>query len=383
MTVRVDVAPELFAWAAERSRRDSDYLAEKFPRLAAWQRGQAKPTLKQLEAFARATYTPLGRFFLEAPSEDAVPVPDFRTLRDEQLAQPSPNLLDTIYLCEQRQEWYQDFARATGEPELAFVGSLTTAGPVDEAADAMRRILGLDVEARRAYPTWQAALRGLVEHAEEAGVLVMVSGVTGSNTHRPLDPDEFRGFALVDKTAPLVFVNGADTKAAQIFTLSHELVHVWLGASALSNSRLNVVAGNELERWCSQVAAELLVPLASLREKLEGDEELEDALARLARIYKVSTLVILRRLFDADILSEDAYWEAFQEELERVLELSARSTGGGDFYHTQPARVSRRFARAVITDTLEGRTLHRDAFRLLGFKKASTFEELGQRLGVT
>lgn len=381
--MRVDVAPEFFGWAAERSRRDPDYLAEKFPKLAAWQSGQAKPTLKQLEAFARATYTPLGRFFSGAPSEDALPVPDFRTLRDEQLAQPSPNLLDTIYLCEQRQEWYRDFARANGEPELAFVGSLTAPTPVDEAADAMRRTLGMEVDARRAYPTWQAALRGLVEHAEEAGVLVMVSGVTGSNTHRPLDPEEFRGFALIDKTAPLIFVNGADTKAAQVFTLAHELVHVWLGESAVSNARLTEVAGSALERWCNEVAAELLVPLASLREEVRDDEELAEALARLARFYKVSTLVILRRLFDADVLSAGVYWDAFQEELERVLELSSRSTGGGDFYNTQPIRVSRRFARAVIADTLEGRTLHRDAFRLLGFKKASTFEELGQRLGVT
>lgn len=382
MTVRVDVAPELFAWAIERSRRDPEYLAGRFPKLEAWETGEGKPTLKQLEDFARATYTPLGRFFLPAPPEERLPLPDFRTLGDEQLARPSPNLLDTIYLCEQRQEWYRDFARATGEPGLPFVGSLGTASDADEAADVMRATLEFDLEARQEYSTWEAAVRGLIEHAEAAGVLVMVSGVTASNTHRQLDPDEFRGFALVDKVAPLVFINGADTKAAQIFTLAHELAHVWLGESALSNPNLGGIPGNDIERWCNDVAAELLVPMASIREKLEPEEELTDTLARLARFYKVSTLVILRRVFDAGALSSDDYWRAFREELTRVREASSHSAGGGDFYNTQPVRVSRRFARAVIADTLEGRTLHRDAFRLLGFKKASTFEELGHRLGV-
>jgi len=383
VTVRVDVAPELFAWATERSRRDPEYFAGRFPKLATWERGDGQPTLKQLEDFARATYTPLGTFFLPAPPEESLPLPDFRTLGDAQLARPSPNLLDTIYLCEQRQEWYRSFANATGEPDLAFVGSLSTATQADEAADTMRPTLGFDLEARHEYSTWEAALRGLVDHAEGAGVLVMVSGVTASNTHRPLDPDEFRGFALVDTRAPLVFINGADTKAAQIFTLAHELVHIWLGESALSNPNLGGVAGNETERWCNEVAAELLVPLASIREKLRSEEELPDALARLARMYKVSTLVILRRIFDAGAMASNDYWSAFREELARVREASSRSAGGGDFYNTQPSRVSRRFARAVIADTLEGRTLHRDAFRLLGFKKGSTFEELGQRLGVT
>jgi Zn-dependent peptidase ImmA (M78 family) len=285
-----------------------------------------------------------------------------------------------MYICQQRQEWYRDFARSMGDKPLPFVGSVSVKNDTDAVARKIRQALGFSLEERRKIPTWTEALRQFIQQADSFGVMVMVSGIAGSNTHRSLDPKEFRGFALADPLAPLVFINGKDTKAAQMFTLAHELAHIWLGETALSDIEPVTIPSNKVEAWCNQVAAELLVPLVDLRKAYESGNPLQKELDRLARWFKVSTLVILRRLHDAGILTRDELWSVYNQELARLKAISKGS--GGNFYLTLPARVSKRFARALVISTLEGQTLHRDAFRLLGFHKLSTFQELGYQLGV-
>jgi len=381
MSARVEVEPQLLEWAAERSGKDPEALANRFPRLDDWVSGELHPTLRQLEDFGRATYTPVGYFFLNEPPQEQLPVPDFRTLPKGVSDQPSPNLLDTIYLCEQRQDWYRSFQIASRSEPLDFVGSIELGADVVQTAAAIQETIDFGLQVRRESISWRDAFAAFRERVEEAGILVMVSGVVGSNTHRRLDPDEFRGFALVDQVAPVIFVNGADTQAAQIFTLAHELVHVWLGQAALSNQRLDLrEADGDVERWCNEVAGEFLVPLSQLRNDFSPATALPEELQRLAREYRVSTLVVLRRVFDAGFLGWDDYRAAWDNQMSLVSQ--ATSASGGNFYNTQPVRVSKRFARAVVVDALEGGTLYDEAFRLLGIKKKATFDELGERLGI-
>ena len=378
--IRVDVKLDVLRWACERARLDPAVLAVRMPQLPAWESGEKRPTLKQLEAFGRATHTPIGWLLGEKPPHEPMPIPDFRTIADTPVSRPSGDLLDTVYLCQLRQWWYEEFVRMEGEPPLSFVGSAALTEPAARVATGIRETLGFDLDEREWLATWTEALRRFIEQADAAGVLVMVSGVVGSNNRRKLDPAEFRGFALADALAPLVFVNGADAKAAQMFTLAHELAHIWLGETALSDSEARRAPDHQVERWCNEVAAELLVPLAVLREEHQPDAELRDELDRLARRFKVSTLVILRRIRDAGFLGLDEYWAEYGAELARLHE-PARG-GGGNFYLTLGARVGRRFARAIVASTLEGRSSYTEAFRLLGIKKISTFHELGVSLGV-
>jgi Zn-dependent peptidase ImmA (M78 family)/transcriptional regulator with XRE-family HTH domain len=357
-----------------------DKVAEKFPALDEWEAGTKQPTLKQLEKFANAMHTPIGYLFLPEPPEESLPVPDFRTMGDVEIGHASPNLLDTIYQCQQRQEWYRDYARVHREPPVPFVGTFTVGMDVAEAAAQMSSVLKFAPGERGS--TWSEAAQRLRDEADRQGVLVMVSGVVGSNTHRKLDPHEFRGFALADELAPVIFVNGADTKAAQIFTMAHELVHIWLGDSGVDDADMSTSPSNSKERWCNEVAAEFLLPAASLQGVSVNLNDLTTDLQRLARHFKVSTLVVLRRLYDAGRFTQSQYRTAYGDELDRILALMEEQTsGGGNFYNTQPLRVSKRFARALIESTREGQTLHRDAFQMLGFKKISTFNELAARLG--
>lgn len=381
---RVSVRPEMIRWARQRAGYDdTDALLNRFPKLPTWETGDMRPTIKQIEGFAKAVHVPIGYLFLPTPPEEPLPIQDFRTIAGRGLRQASPDLLDTLYAAQERQTWYRDFTVLTRQPELAFVGSARLEEPARDVARRMAKTIGFDVDARARCRTWEEALRLFITAADAAGVLVMVSGIVGSNTHRALDSREFRGFALSDRHAPLVFVNGADAKSAQMFTLAHELAHVWLGDSAVSDAGAAPINGNRREEvWCNAVAAELLVPIGALREALDPEEALPHAVTRLTRHFKVSALVILRRLLDAGVLTRSAFEAAWSAELARLRTLQDRGSAGGDFYRTTLSRVSRRFARALVESTLEGQTLYRDAFRMLGIRSTATFNEIGRQAGV-
>lgn len=378
----VPASVPVLRWAARRAHLHDQELTQHFRKWTLWISGEAQPTLRQLEDFARRTHTAIGYFFLPEPPALALPVPDFRTLRDAALTEPSSALLDTLYLCQQRQDWYREYTRVHGMPALTFVGSASIADTPEAVAQRMREAMNMSTDKRRDLPTWADALRQLIAKAEEVGVLVMASSIVGNNSHRKLDVEEFRGFALADDQAPLIFLNGADSKAAQMFTLAHELAHLWLGATGVSDVQAGQVPEQQVERWCNQVAAELLMPMQSVRAAYRPGTPVPDEIQRLAREFKVSSLVALRRLFDAGFIDQNRLWQHYREEQNRVRQMEQRGAGGGDFYRALGARTSKRFARAVVSSTLEGQTLFQDAFRMLGVRKTATFYEAARELGV-
>lgn len=296
--MRVEINPDLLRWACERAGLTTRIVAQRIPQLLSWENGIKTPTLKQLEHFAAHVHVPIGYLFLNTPPVEETPIPDFRTTENFRIGHPSPDLLDTIYLCQQRQEWYREFALTMHESPSSYVGSVTLNDSIKDVAKHIRHVLKFDIEIRRDLSTWEDALRQFIAQADEAGILVMVSGVVGNNNNRKLNHEEFRGFALSDPLSPLIFINGADTKSAQMFTLAHELAHIWLGKTALSDSSPITLPTNTIENWCNRVAAEMLVPEDFLYQEFKPDSDLSDQTTRLARLFKVSTLVILRRIYD-------------------------------------------------------------------------------------
>lgn len=376
---RVAISEPVLRWALERSGRLAA-IEEKFPKLSQWLTGETKPTLRQLEALSQATSTPLGYLFLPEPPEDQLPIPHLRTLGDQPMRRPSPDLLETVQTMERRQAWMREYVSEQGQEPLSFVRSAQVTDEPGRLAREMRRKLGLAEGWTAQQPTWTDALRELQRKMDELGILVVVNGIVGNNTHRKLDVAEFRGFVLIDEYGPLVFVNGADGKAAQMFTLAHELAHVWFGSSAAFDLRELQPADDETERACNRVAAEFLVPAEELGEIWPSVRPEGDRFQAIARRFKVSELVAARRALDLRLITRDEFLEFYGAYQEQVRRAAAQGQEGGNFYATQNFRLGRRFAIAVVRAVKEGKLLYREAYQLTGLHGKS-FESYGETLG--
>jgi Zn-dependent peptidase ImmA (M78 family) len=378
--MRVEVKPAVLQWAVERAGDRSEYLHRTFPHLAEWIEGQARPTFKQLEAFAKAAYVPFGYLFLPEPPEEKLPIPDFRTLTPGRQRRPSPDLLETIYIMQRRQDWLREERMECEADPLDFVRSAKLSDDPAAIGREMRRTVGLADGWAEPITTWEAAVGELRRLIEELGVIAVINGIVGNNTHRPLSVEEFRGFALCDDYAPVIFVNGADAKSAQMFTLAHELAHLWLGRSALTDAGIQTSPTSDVEKWCDQAAAEFLVPEKDLRTIWREIRSVSSPFHVVAKKFKVSPIVAGRRAKDLGLIERDEFF-AFYEAYARQERRKKESAGGGDFYRNQNNRVGEVFARSVMLAALDGRLSFKEAYSLTGLN-GGAFQAYAARLGV-
>lgn len=384
--MKISLQPSVLRWARLRALLTVEALAAKFgkkeaekweAKIAHWE-DAGDLTYSEAEKLAHHTNTAFGYLFLDEPPVEKLPIPDFRTTGSQAVATMSTELLDVIYQSQRRQEWFREHLQETESAKPVFVGSFPPGKSVRLAAESIRKHLAYHPSQCR-ESTLDAVIREFVDAAEGAGILVVRAGKVGNNTHRLLDPGEFRGFALVDEWAPLVFVNSADTKAAQIFTLAHELAHIWAGQSALSNLDQTYAPEQRVEAFCNEVAAEYLVPMDDLKTRIGGSQKVDADFVRKLRLhYRVSDLVIIRRLHDAGAISKATFRRDYSDKLEEYRKKG--KDGGGNFHSNQPGQVGRRFGTALVASTLEGKTLYRDALSLLDMKKESSFKEFARNL---
>lgn len=378
------VTPRLITWARERSGLSLEAAAKRLgvgpSKLQAWEHGEERPTLKQAENLAHKFSIPFGYLYLSEPPIEDLPLPDLRTVAGAPAHKPSPEFLDVIYDALRKQQWYHEYLSSEEYEPLEFVGKFSLDAPVDGVAADIRGTLGINNGLRERVVSWGQFLTELVRAAEAQGILVLRSSIVGSNTHRSLSVSEFRGFTLSDPLAPLIFINSRDAKAAQIFTLAHELAHIWTGQSGVSNPDYTTPSSgqhNEIERKADRVAAETLVPRNDFLMNWNSFASLQINLDRLSRKYKVSAFVILRSAFDYQKIERDAY-------LSKLKELSGNqrrtSDEGGNFYASVGARNSPTFTAAVVAAASEGRVSYREAASLLNVVNLSTFYKIEAQL---
>ena len=377
---RVPVSPEMLCWACERAGYDMEHIVARIPQFPAWIRRERHPTLKQLEKLAKLTHTPLGYLFLSEPPNERLPVPDHRTVAGTARYRPSPDLLDTLYTMQRRQAWLQESLVENDAEPLAFVASASLADDPDAVGREMRRVLGLDDGWAAGVHTWQDAVSELRLLIEQLGVMAVINGVVGNNPHRRLSVDEFRGFALTDPYAPLIFVNGADAKAAQMFTLAHELAHIWLGTEGLSGFKTLFPGGTDVEDWCNRAAAEFLAPAREFRVRWQEVMREAGRFEVLARTFKVSPIVAARRAFDLNLVDQNAFFDFYEHYINREHE-GGKTPGCGNFYNNQNTRVGKLLALQVLSAAMDGRIGFKEAYDLTGLR-GGTFQEYARRLGV-
>lgn len=364
MTVnKVHVRPTMLNWAVQRSGLPVEALERRFA-LNKWIAETEKPTFRQIEAFARATGTPLGFLFLSTPPADNLGIPYYRTVEDKDVVRPSANLVETVRMMEARQDWLREYLFSIGSEPMNIPP--TPPNPVD-AARSLRGLLGLSVDWMLREASVASAVRMLKRSAERAGIIVVINGIVGNNTHRVLNPTEFRGFVLVDEYAPLIFVNGNDAKQAQLFTMAHELAHILYRKSAAFDLRDFNAATNSVERLCNQVAAEFVVPRNEFLDLFRATDRNYESFHAATRRFKVSVLVLLRRAQELQVIDKATFWRLYEIYQQSMGEPPRRNRdGGGDYYKNQEYRVGRPFFLAVARATQEGSLPLLEGYRLTG-----------------
>lgn len=359
MIDRVNIAGDRYRWAIQRAGQSVDDYIESHPNMAIseWMDGSKAPTIKQLENFAKSVNLPFGFLFLKEPPEESIPFPVFRG-EAGRCDSFDLNVYDTVNIILQRQSWLEDYLEENEVTTCPFVGIIDLRTPINEAVNRLRAFLNLDARWAFGYTRQEAAVAKMTEQLENAGVFIAYNGVVGNNTHRPLKVTACRGFALVNKAAPYIFVNSKDAPVAQLFTLVHEAVHLMLGISA-GHAATDTLCHEHEERYCDMVAAEFLVPAAELQKEWNCD------IKNCSRKFCVSELVIARRAHDLNLITDKEYREFWQAYRNRPVK-QKKNDSRGDFYRTSLKRVGRMFAIHVNNAVRSNQLSYIEAYRLTG-----------------
>lgn len=373
------VNPHLITWDRERAGFDVAEIARRLKvqpeQFAAWERGEKKPSFSKAQELAQKTRIPFGFLYLKQPPQITQLLPDLRTIGDHEVGTFSLELQDTIRMARERQDWYRDYCLQNEFPALGWPGSCRVS-EFGEALVKVQQLLGVGKRPRQFADYY----RQLIERMEELGTLVMRNAVVGNNTSRPLDRNEFRGFAIADIHAPLIFINTKDSPQAQLFTLLHEFAHLLLGESGVSDLEHN--NPHQTERFCNRLAAEYLVPGHQFADRWDKNTtNWLGELPRLAEYFHVSQWVIARRALEHGYICEAQYWEHYSSILQKQGK-EKRSEGGPTYGTMVKLRYGRRFASAVASEALSGRLLLRDAQHLIGVRPGSLKDFSKKELGL-
>lgn len=373
------INPDILIWARRRSELSQSVLAKKLSTSAEtlnkWEMGQKAPTIRQAQAIAAKTHIPLGYLYLNEPPIERLDLPDLRTVNGIQPNSPSSELLELAALMRERVSWYAEYLRDQGLTSNNCVGRRSSTEDVNQIVNDIRRTLAIS---EGDYSADQDKyLRLLIKKIEQAGILVMKQATI--RNHRHLSVSEFRGFAISDPVAPLIFINFADVSCARLFTLIHELAHIWLGQSGISDAHPDTDKAIEIK--CNAIAAQFLVPEDQFLSSWQNERSWMENILQLRRQFRTSRWVIARRAESLGKITLPQYREYTAELRAEYVERDKNRKDGGDFYITKKSQISKPFSKAIVSEALSGKLLLREAGQLLDMRPPHVMK-YAQELGI-
>lgn len=364
MADKAYITPNVLQWARESARMSEEVAAAKVSvsveRLKEWEEGKDQPTIHQAQTLAKAYKRPFALFFLPDIPLDFQPLQDFRSTGSKSLTTSSIFIIREV---QQKQVWISDVNKENNEEKLPFVGRFSTNdNPAVVARDLLKT---LDINPLN-YRT-ENPIKEWINAAETKGIFV--SRTSFINSHLTLDSEELQGFAISDPYAPFVFVNSDDWNAPQLFTLVHELAHIWIAETGISNDVELEIRNNQkyhpVELFCNEIAANALVPAEFFDGLDAATFSNAKVLFKTAKLLGISSFALLVRAFNLNKISDshyhrlkqeaDAEFAAFlQREADKKLKQKDKETSSGpNYYLLQLNRNGRLFTQTVI-DSFKG-----------------------------
>lgn len=373
MAEKAYITPKVLKWARESSKISLEEAASKLkidaPKLKDWEEGRTQPTIRQAKILAKAYKRPFALFFLPEIPLDFQPLQDFRKKGSKKLSTASIFIIREI---RQKQSWISEINQENKEAKVPFVGRFSLSDNPEMVAKDILQMLEIDP----LNYTFPNPINEWINKAESKGIFV--SRTSFIHSRLKLDSQEFQGFAIADPYAPFIFINSDDWSAPQLFTLVHELAHLWIGKSGISNevenNSMTKGSNHPVELFCNKVAANALMPkefMISLEKELFVSSE---GIYKIVRDLGVSMFAFLFRAYKMELISRNKYFllkseaeKGFNEFLKKEREKKDKQKekkGGPSPYLLRVNKNSRLFTQIVL-DAYHGGSVEPDIASLL------------------
>jgi Zn-dependent peptidase ImmA (M78 family) len=331
MKEKLPINPAILTWARESANLLIEDVAQRMGKspeaIEAWEKGDSSPTYVQLETLAYTVYRrPVAVFFFPEPPEEVTAKKSFRTLPESEVEALAPRFLRVFRRGQAMQLNLEDLTDGTNPaPKKIFRDlSFDTRDDVRTMAQTVRKYLGVGLQTQVGWADTETALEKWRKAVEENGIFVFKEAFRD---------DETSGFCIYDSEFPVIYVNNSMPKTRQIFTLLHELTHLLFktgGVDKQNDAFVRRMRGDNrrIEVLCNRFAGEFLVPKEDFDKVISGVRIDDQSIERLAKRYKVSREVILRKFLDRRLVSQAYYEQCSARWVKEAKERAGERTGG-------------------------------------------------------